>query len=143
MRSTRTVLVTGAVIFAFGGLMAAVPATAADTSPRVAAAAAPSGCASGDVCFYSEKNYKGSKCSWDAADPDTLSGSVVCSWMKSGTKVKSVYNHGTSSDGSTGVVFFRKKDYVDRIGCTKNGSGGNLAGTYIPRSLKWTSGDCG
>lgn len=63
--------------------------------------------------------------------------------MKVGEKPRSVYNNGTSADGSTGVAY-AKADYKGgRIDCTKNKSGGNLAGTYVPKSLKWVSNRCG
>lgn len=120
---------------ATGGVMTATKA--------VAVKAAPSNCPAGDVCFYSQTNYKGSVCKWDVADSDTTSGSIRCSWMANGTAAKSVYNNGTSSDGSTGVAYYSKKNYQDRIGCTKNKSGGNLAGNYYPASLKWISTKCG
>ncbi|MCG8927220.1 peptidase inhibitor family I36 protein [Lentzea sp. CC55] len=77
---------------------------------------------------------------WDVADPDWTSGSVKCSWAAD-REVKSVYNRGTSS--AKGVVFYRNTGYNNRIGCTRQGQKGDLAGTYQVRSHQWTSGSCG
>ncbi|WP_019549349.1 peptidase inhibitor family I36 protein [Streptomyces sulphureus] len=131
-------------VLAVAGSMAAA-ATVFTAAPASASpAAAPSGCATGNVCFYTGSNYSGSMCDWDVADPDTTSGSISCSWMREGTEPKSVYNNGTSADGSTGVAYYWKTNYKGgRIGCTKNGSGGNISGDYVPMSLKWVSNKCG
>ncbi|MEW2614359.1 peptidase inhibitor family I36 protein [Streptomyces sp. NPDC047880] len=92
------------------------------------------------VCFWTGANFTGSKCSWDVADPDWQSGAVRCSWAAT-TNVKSVWNAGTSS--SSGVAYYRGADYSDRVGCTRQQHGGNLAGTYKVRSHRWISGSCG
>ncbi|MDQ0932104.1 peptidase inhibitor family I36 protein [Streptomyces turgidiscabies] len=114
----------------------AVP-TSASAAPATAAAV---DCASGDVCFWTGANFTGRKCSWNAADPDWLGGDTRCSWAAT-TNVKSVWNAGTSS--STGVAYYLDADYNDRVGCTRQQHGGNLAGTYKVRSHKWISGSCG
>ncbi|WP_234325728.1 peptidase inhibitor family I36 protein [Streptomyces sp. NRRL S-146] len=97
-------------------------------------------CASGHICFWTGANFTGSKCAWDVADPDWQSGAVRCSWAAT-TNVKSVWNAGTSS--STGVAYYRGANYSDRVGCTRQQHGGNLAGTYKVRSHRWISGSCG
>jgi hypothetical protein len=99
-------------------------------------------CPSGHICFWNARDGQGERCAWDVADPDWASGSVRCSWALT-TNVQSVYNNGTSSDGSTGVTYYRQGNFSGRIGCTRNGQRGNLAGTYKIRSHKWTRGACG
>jgi hypothetical protein len=97
-------------------------------------------CNLGNVCFWDGFGGTGARCMWDVADPDWTGGSIRCSWAAD-REVKSVYNRGTSS--ATGVVFYRQTGYYDRIGCTRQGQKGDLAGTYQVRSHKWTSGYCG
>lgn len=137
VRRARTVLAAsvGSMVAA-ATLFAAAPASASGP---------PTGCDPGDVCFYSGKNYGGKRCSWENADPDTLGGTISCSWMKDGVKPKSVYNNGNDGGGKfTGVAYYRDTNYGGgRIGCTKNHDGGDIAGTYIPRSLKWVGNKCG
>ncbi len=149
-------VLAGLVVFAgllvgSGGVAAAAPA-----EPAVGAAVvAPAGmavddqtgavlaawsCNSGNVCFYTGPDGTGSRCMWSVADPDWATGSIVCSWALT-TNVKSVWNRGTSS--ASGVAFYRSTDYNGRIGCTRQGQSGNLAGTYKVRSHKWISGSCG
>ncbi|MFL6140883.1 MAG: peptidase inhibitor family I36 protein [Labedaea sp.] len=99
-------------------------------------------CSELHICFWTGRNGTGSRCTWDIADPDWTSGGIVCSWAKT-KNVASVMNLGTSSDGSTGVAYYTSTDYNNRIGCTRNQHGGNLAGTYQLRSHKWISGSCG
>lgn len=120
---------------------AAATALAVPTSAS-AAQAAPTAvdCASGHICFWTGANFTGQKCAWNVADPDWQGGAVRCSWAGT-TNVKSVWNAGTSS--STGVAYYRGANYDDRIGCTRQQHGGNLAGTYKVRSHKWISGSCG
>ena len=81
---------------------------------------------------------------WDVADPDWLSGSIQCSWADT-DNVRSVYNNSGPEGGHewTGVVYYLGANYDDRIGCTRNFQGGNLAGTYKVRSHEWTMGRCG
>jgi hypothetical protein len=98
-------------------------------------------CKTGHVCFWNEFAGKGGRCMWEVKDDDWTSGSDKCSWAAS-KEVKSVYNRGTSST-LTGVVFFRNTGFHDRIGCTKQGKKGDLAGTYQVRSHQWTNGRCG
>jgi hypothetical protein len=98
-------------------------------------------CSAGNVCFWNGFNGTGSRCMWDIADPDWASGSIRCSWALT-SNVKSVWNRGTDSR-FTGVVYYRYTNYNDRIGCTRQGQGGNLAGTYKLRSHQWTTGNCG
>ncbi|MEU4462457.1 peptidase inhibitor family I36 protein [Streptomyces sp. NPDC024017] len=120
---------------------AAVTALAVPSSASAAPAApAAVDCASGHICFWTGANFTGSKCAWDVADPDWQSGAVRCSWAAT-TNVKSVWNAGTSS--STGVAYYRGANYSDRVGCTRQQHGGNLAGTYKVRSHRWISGSCG
>lgn len=97
-------------------------------------------CNPGNVCFWTGFGGTGSRCMWSNADSDWTSAPDVCSWATS-SNVKSVYNAGTSS--ATGVAYYRNTGYNDRIGCTKQGKKGDLAGTYQLRSHKWISGSCG
>lgn len=99
-------------------------------------------CSVGNVCFYTGPDGSGSRCMWSIADNDWATGASVCSWATT-TNVKSVWNRGTSS--ATGVEFFTSTNYASssRIGCTRQGGSGNLAGTYKLRSHRWTSGACG
>jgi hypothetical protein len=119
-----------AVVLAAAGVADAAPAT----SPKAS-------CPSGYVCFYTGKDYTGSKCQWDVQDPDWTSGTYKCSWATT-SNVKSVWNAGTDSS-LTGVVYYLQKNYSDRVGCTRQGHGGNLQGTYKVLSHRWTDGSCG
>lgn len=107
-----------------------------------AAAAAPySDCASGYVCFYTEQNGGGSKCTWFDNDNDWTSGNITCSWATT-SNVRSIANKGKSKD-FTGVAYFSEAYYGNRQGCTPQGGSGNLRGNYKLRSHKWISGSCG
>ncbi|RAS69994.1 peptidase inhibitor family I36 [Lentzea atacamensis] len=98
-------------------------------------------CKISHVCFWDDFQGKGRRCMWENRDDDWTSGPEKCSWATS-TEVKSVYNRGTSAS-LTGVVFYRNTGYNNRIGCTKQGQKGDLAGTYQVRSHQWTNGRCG
>ncbi|GGU13257.1 peptidase inhibitor family I36 protein [Lentzea flava] len=98
-------------------------------------------CNTGNVCFWNGFGGTGGRCMWSVADPDWTSGDIKCSWATT-KEVKSVYNRGTSSS-LTGVVFYRNTGYNNRIGCTRQGQKGDLAGTYQVRSHQWTNGRCG
>lgn len=98
-------------------------------------------CSEGYVCFWDAANGTGHRCSWNVADPDWTAGLYVCSWSST-RNVKSVYNHGTDSSLS-GVAFYTSRNYVNRIGCTRQGQLGNLAGTYKVYSSRWITGSCG
>ena len=122
-----------------GGRETSSGASAA-TKAQLAAAAAV--CATGDVCFWTGKNFSDSKCEWSNADNDWQVAPVVCSWSAT-TNVASVYNAGTSTS-FTGVAYWTTANYSgNRIGCTPQGHGGNLAGTYKLRSHKWIQTACG
>jgi hypothetical protein len=41
------------------------------------------------------------------------------------------------------VAFYASTNNNDRIGCTRQQQGGNLAGTYKVRSHQWITGNCG
>jgi hypothetical protein len=97
-------------------------------------------CKTSHVCFWNGFGGTGGRCMWEVQDDDWTSGTDKCSWATT-KEVKSVYNRGTSS--AKGVVFFRNTGFNDRIGCTKQGQKGDLAGTYQVRSHQWTSGRCG
>ncbi len=64
---------------------------------------------------------------WDVADDDRTSGIYRCSWAGS-TNVKSVHYAGTSS--ATGVACYKDSGHNTRVGCTRQGIKGDLAGTY-------------
>ncbi len=115
--------------------------TGAPANATVTPHASYSDCPAGNVCFYTGQNGTGSMCKWSNADNDWTAEPVICSWAKT-NNVKSVYNHGTSTR-FTGVVYFTQTNYVSRIGCTRQGVQGNLAGTYQLRSHEWTTGSCG
>lgn len=95
------------------------------------------GCDEGEVCFYTGSDGTGKKCSFGYADQYWAD----CSWRDTDT-VKSVWNRG-SAPSYTGVVYFKKTEYRDRAGCTKQGKRGNLAGGYQVHSHRWTFGHCG
>ncbi|MET8763785.1 peptidase inhibitor family I36 protein [Lentzea sp. NPDC004782] len=120
---------------------AAVGAVGAAYDTETGQALAAWDCNTGNVCFWNGFGGTGGRCMWDVADPDWTSGTVKCSWATT-KEVKSVYNRGTSSS-LTGVVFYRNTGYNDRIGCTRQGQKGDLAGTYQVRSHQWTNGRCG
>jgi Peptidase inhibitor family I36 len=98
-------------------------------------------CNTGNVCFYTGPDGTGSRCMWSVADSDWATGTDVCSWALT-TNVKSIWNRGTSSS-YTGVAYYKQTGYTDRVGCTRQGASGNLAGTYKVRSHRWISGSCG
>lgn len=133
MRKLSVFLVSAGA--AAGVLTPVGPATAAPATPTAWGA-----CATGNVCFYTGAGGTGSKCSWSIADPDWTSGSSVCSWATT-RNVKSVWNRGTSS--ATGVAYYLRKNYGNRVGCTRQGARGNLMGTYKVLSHRWVSGSCG
>ncbi|MFL6122180.1 peptidase inhibitor family I36 protein [Actinophytocola sp.] len=142
------VLLTGLLV-GTSGIAAAAPAAAGATTVAPAGTAvddetgaelAAWSCSSGNVCFYTGPDGTGSRCMWSVADPDWATGSIVCSWART-TNVKSVWNRGTSS--ASGVAFYSGTNYSGRIGCTRQGQSGNLAGTYKVRSHQWISGSCG
>lgn len=120
---TKASVFTGALLLGGLGIGAAAPAQAAEAYD----------CGQTNICFYTGYNGTGKKCSWTGYDPDWREGSTVCSWAAD-TKVKSVYNRGRSG---MVVIYYSGKDYEDRIGCTKSGVKGNLAGTYRLRSHHW------
>jgi hypothetical protein len=101
-------------------------------------------CDWGNVCFWPEYNGAGARCMWSVDDPYWTSGSVTCSWAAN-WNVRSVMNmKPANSGGGIGVIYYKKSDYNDRVGCTKPEHGGNLAGTYQLRSHRWMpSGSCG
>lgn len=66
---------------------------------------------------------------------------ISCSWADD-KNVKSVFNNGTGSR-FTGVAYCLDKDCRNRVGCTKQGKVGNLAGSYEVRSHRWVDGACG
>ncbi|GAA2580396.1 peptidase inhibitor family I36 protein [Streptomyces violaceus] len=129
-------------LFAALAVSAAVATVLTVPTSATAAPAAPSAvnCATGDICFWTGANFTGSKCAWDAADPDWQNGAIKCSWAAT-TNVKSVWNAGTGD--YSGVAYYKGANYTDRVGCTRQQHGGNLAGTYKVRSHKWISGSCG
>ncbi|ANZ41229.1 hypothetical protein BBK82_39930 [Lentzea guizhouensis] len=97
-------------------------------------------CNTGNVCFWTGFGGTGSRCAWNIADDDWTAGTHKCSWATT-KNVKSVYNAGTSS--ATGVAYFKNTGHNTRVGCTKQGKKGDLAGTYQLRSHKWISTSCG
>ncbi len=101
-------------------------------------------CEIGHVCFWNRPYGTGSRCMWDVADPDWLSGSIQCSWADT-DNVGSVFNNSGPEGGHewTGVVYYKEANYRGRVGCTRNFHAGNLAGTYKVRSHAWTTGRCG
>ncbi|MCH0564138.1 MULTISPECIES: peptidase inhibitor family I36 protein [unclassified Streptomyces] len=120
---------------------AAATALAVPTSASAAPDTATSvDCASGDVCFWTGFNFTGKRCAWSVADPDWQNGAIRCSWAAT-ENVKSVWNAGTGN--YSGVAYYTGANYSNRIGCTRQQQGGNLAGTYKVRSHKWISGSCG
>lgn len=126
-----TASTVGAVAMA-AGLALVVPGSAN---------AATFSCPAGNVCFYTGDNGTGQKCVWSVADPDWRNGAIQCSWAAD-KNVRSVFNNGQNPN-LTGVVYYRGANYHDRVGCTRQGQKGNLAGTYKLRSHKWTDGHCG
>ncbi|UQA94815.1 hypothetical protein [Streptomyces halobius] len=140
----RTAVLASATILL--GSAAAVPATAAATpaASNTVAVTTESGariqvsCPSGDVCFW---NKSWQRCNWNVADPNWSGGNIRCSWAKT-RNVHYVWNRGTSSR-YTGVVYYLKTNYRNRVGCTRQGKSGYLQGTYKVDSHKWTSGRCG
>ncbi|MFF0203387.1 peptidase inhibitor family I36 protein [Streptomyces sp. NPDC005017] len=137
-RHTRTTpLLAVLTVSAAAATALALPTSSASAAPVKPAAV---DCPSGHVCFWTGANFTGSKCQWNEADPDWQGGNVRCSWAAT-TNVKSVWNAGTSS--ATGVAYYLGANYSNRIGCTRQQHGGNLAGTYKVRSHKWISSSCG
>ncbi|MFJ7910680.1 peptidase inhibitor family I36 protein [Kitasatospora sp. NPDC096204] len=123
------------------GLIASFAAAAAAllAAPQPAHAALdPWSCVEGRVCAYSGPNGTGQVCAWPYDDPDWQAGDT-CSWSAT-TKVRSVYNHGTSGRP---VGFYTGADYTgQRVVCTAAGAKGNFSqngGTGVHlRSHRWT-----
>ncbi|MGW7295431.1 peptidase inhibitor family I36 protein [Streptomyces xiamenensis] len=85
-------------------------------------------CEDGWICFFSATGGGGSKCQWNAAlNPDTR---PECTWMKSGTTAKSVWNRT-----SYRYHYYLDENYRNRLGSTLSGGQGNLAGSYVIGSL--------
>lgn len=120
---------TKASLFAGASLLAGLGVGAA-ASP---AHAAYSDCGQTEICFFTGAGGTGQKCAWTGYDPDWQEGATVCSWADT-SNVKSVYNNGRSG---MVVIYYKGADYTDRVGCTKSGVKGNLAGTYKVRSHHW------
>ena len=125
MRKTRAAL-AGLTMTALAAMVLPGTAQAVET-------AAFSNCPPGDICFYTGFNGSGSMCNWDVDDPDWTSGNITCSWSQT-KHVKSVFNNGYP-DQYQDVAYFLASG--QRIGCTKRGVKGNLAGTYHVKSHKW------
>jgi len=143
VRRLFLVLVPIALLLVAGGAALSaqarqVPGAAYDTETGLALAAWE--CNTGNVCFWNGSGGTGGRCMADLADPDWTTGDLRCPWATT-MKVKSVYNRGTSP--AAGVAFYRNTGYTNRIGCTRQGQKGDLAGTYQVRSHQWTSGRCG
>jgi hypothetical protein len=134
--------ILAALTLVLSSASAAGAAASSSPSTNAVAAAAWSGCPVGDVCFWDGGNGTGARCQWAGEDNNWSVAPGVCSWASKGTPVKSVWNRGTSS-ALTGVVYYFSTNYQSRIGCTKQGQRGNLAGTYAPRSHRWINGACG
>lgn len=117
---------------------ASAPATAIAVVPTTVDPAAAGDCPSGYVCFWNNFNFSGQRCQWQSASRDH---SVDCSWADT-SNVRSVYNHGTSTKFS-GVAYYINTNFNNRVGCTRQGMRGNLAGTYKVRSHQWITGSCG
>jgi hypothetical protein len=129
MRKASTVL--AAAFVALTAAFATVP-SAASAAPVLRAY---SNCASGDICFYTGVNGTGQMCAWDG----NAYSWHACSWGET-TNVRSVVNKGTGGAGSRRhVVYYHDSGYINRIGCTKQGVQGNLAGTYTIGSHKWVA----
>jgi hypothetical protein len=90
-------------------------------------------CPSGRVCFWNNFDGAGSRCYWNADDPNWLSGSIRCSWADT-YNVRSVSNRKTVR-----VEYFTSTNYRNRIGSTTGLGRGNLAGTYELRSHRWVN----
>lgn len=146
MLKNRVGLAVSGAVFAMTAALVPATAHAATSAPAApipspaALARAAHDCGSGNVCFWTEYNFTGQRCSWSEADPDWLGGNVRCSWAAT-KNVKSAFNAGTSN--ATGVAYYLGTDYRDRIGCERRQHGSNLAGTYKVRSHRWISGSCG
>jgi hypothetical protein len=128
---------TGASVPQNVSVSAAKPAWDAETGEPLAAWT----CSTGNVCFWTGFDGTGSRCMWDVADPNWATGAYVCSWART-TNVKSVWNRGTNSS-LTGVAYYLRPNYSDRIGCTPQGARGNLRGTYMLWSHRWINTSCG
>jgi hypothetical protein len=139
-----TILVAGLLALALAGPVTAAPDNAPNGltwDDRTGVIIQAWSCNSGNVCFYTGPDGTGSRCMWSNADSDWATGTDVCSWALT-TNVKSIWNRGTSTS-YTGVAYYKQTGYTDRVGCTRQGRSGNLAGTYKVRSHRWISGSCG
>jgi Peptidase inhibitor family I36 len=96
-------------------------------------------CPRGWVCFWKKHDGEGKRCKWSMRDKNWLGGDAVCRWSR-WANVKSVKNW---SNKKAGVAYYYNRDFGNRIGCTPEWSGGNLTGTYAPRSHRWVRGSCG
>lgn len=124
-RTKFTLAVTTGLV---GAALALAPAAQADD----VSISGYDNCASGWICFYSERDGGGQKCQWSQSSTDTRS---QCSWMRAGTNTRSVYNRTNSR-----FHYYHSVNYTNRIGSTTAGNRGNLAGTYTIGSL--CAGSC-
>jgi hypothetical protein len=125
----RAMMLAGAAALAVAGAgLGAMPAQALDRYV----------CEEGYVCFYSETNGLGQKCSWEGNDDYWLNSPGRCSWA--GTKiVKSVYNNGTSG---MDVLYYDAvgSNGADKVGCVDHKEKKNITGSHLLRSHLWVSG---
>ena len=153
----RTTVVAGAAALLCGALVSPSTATpaSATTAPAVQADIQPQdigvtdtqsktitlannttktiSCDSGYVCFY---NGAGTRCAWQSAATNW----TACSWRDQ--KVYYIWNRGQSS-AYTGVAYYKKTLYGERVGCTKQGNHGYLSHSYAVNSHRWITTSCG
>lgn len=88
-----------------------------------------SDCASGYACFWTGSGGAGNRCAWSS----NSSNASACSWSST-TNVRSIYNRTSSA-----IIYYTGTNYTNRIGCTRPGVSGNLAGNYKVRSLQFVA----
>ncbi|WUH96617.1 peptidase inhibitor family I36 protein [Spirillospora sp. NBC_00431] len=98
----------------FGLLAGAVVAgAAAAPSAALASPTTADTCPEGAVCVWSGENATGTRCKWDADDPDWQAGAVRCG--PDGFRVNSVWNNGDTADPYDKVTFYRHANYGGQI----------------------------
>jgi Peptidase inhibitor family I36 len=109
---------------AVGVAPAATAATPAQVTPH-----AYSSCSPGYFCMFSGWNGTGSKCQYSA---DVANTATLCSFIRAGEDVKSVYNLK-----SVRATYYKADNYASRIGSTAPAVSGNLEGNYQIRSISF------
>lgn len=124
-----------------GNESSSAPATDTPVSPAAEDSVAETpawDCPEDRLCFWSGTEGTGSKCIWDAHDPDWRAGDIVCSWSE-WDRARSVFNNSLAP---AALVYFKRANYQGRIGCVEPGQQSNLPTSSGVRSHRLVYSSC-